>query len=97
MVVLLSIKFLVMLNLKRCLQKNLKHFAVYAGSVLNYITTLYIPIEKVLEEPENMDNSSITPGTLDVDKIARTFSTDGVCKMEFYYTTVDEKLFHEQW
>ena len=69
--------------------KNAKYFAVYAGSILNGITSLYIPAEGVLEEPENINSSPKIPGTLKVHKIARTSSTDGVCKMEFYYTTVE--------
>ena len=78
-------------------RKNVEHFTVYAGSILNGITSLYMPMEDVLEEPENMDNSPIIPGTLEVHKIACTFLTDGICKMEFCYTTMDEKPFHEQW
>ena len=77
--------------------KNTEHFAVYAGSILNGITSLYMPVEEVLEEPENINSSQRIPGTLEVHKIARTFSTDGICKMGFYYTVVDEKPFHEQW
>ena len=69
--------------------KNAKHFAVYAGSILNGITSLYIPVEGVLEEPENINSSPRIPGTLEVHKIARTSSTDGVRKMAFYYTAVE--------
>ena len=56
-----------------------------------------MPVEEVLEQPENINSSPRIPGTLEVHKIARTFSTDGICKMEFYYTAVDEKPFNEQW
>ena len=56
-----------------------------------------MPIEEVLEEPENTNSSPRIPGTLEVHKLVRTFSTDGICKMEFYYTAADEKPFHEKW
>ena len=55
-----------------------------------------MPIEEVLEEPENTNSSPRIPGTLEVHKLVRTFSTDGICKMEFYYTAADEKPFHEK-
>ena len=56
-----------------------------------------MPVEEVLEKPENIKSSLRIPGTMEVHKIARTFSRDGICKMEFCYTAVDEKPFHEQW
>ena len=55
-----------------------------------------MPIEEVLEEPENTNSSPRIPGTLEVHKLVRTFSTDGICKMEFHYTATDEKPFHEK-
>ena len=36
-------------------------------------------------------------GTLEVHKICRSILVDGVCKMEFFYTAVDEKPFHVQY
>ena len=49
-------------------------------------------IEEVLEEPENIDRSASIRATLEIHKIARTFATDGICKMEFHQITLDEKL-----
>ena len=77
--------------------RNTEHFAVYAGSILNGITSFYMPVEEVLGEPENTNGSPRTPGTLEIHKIPRTFSMDSICKIEFCYTAVDEKPFHEQW
>ena len=48
-------------------------------------------------EPENINSSPKFSDNLEVHKIARTFLTDDICKMEFHYTAVDEKPFHEQW
>ena len=61
--------------------KNAEHFAVYAGSILNGITSLYMLIEEVLEEP---DSSLRITGAMEVHKISRTFLTTGICRMEFY-------------
>ena len=77
--------------------KNAEHFAVYAGSILNGITSFYMPVEDVSGRARNVNSSPIIPGTLEFHKIARLFSTDGICKMEFYYTVVDQKPFDEHW
>ena len=59
--------------------KNAKHFSTYAG-----ITSLYMSVDEVLKEPENIVSSPKIPGTLKVYKIARFFTNDGVCKLDFY-------------
>ena len=41
--------------------KNAEHFAEYAVLILNDITSLYMPVEKVLEEPENINSSPRMP------------------------------------
>ena len=74
---------------------NAEHFAAHADAILNGIKSLYMPIVEVLEEPEDIEKSSPRiDGTLQVYKIARSFSTDGVCKLEFFKTVVDEQPFH---
>ena len=72
MVALLSIEFFVILNLEKC-KKNVEHFVVYAGSILNSITSLYISNEEVLKEPENIASFPRIFGNVEVHKIARTF------------------------
>ena len=67
---------------------NAEHFAVHADAILNGIKSLYMPIDEVLEEPEDIEQSS--------PRIARSFSIDGVCKLEFFKTAVDEQPFHVQ-
>ena len=76
--------------------KDAKHFSIYAGSILKGITSLHMPIE-VLKESENIISSPQIPGTLEVHKIARSFTNDGVCKLEFFRTAADSTPFHEQW
>ena len=49
-------------------------------------------------KPEDIDKSSPRiDGTLEVYKIARSFSTDGVCKLEFFKTAMDKQPFHLQY
>ena len=78
--------------------KNDEHFAAHADAILNGIKSLYISIDEVLKEPEDIEKSSPRiDGTLEVHKIARSFSTDGVCKLEFFKTAVDEQPLHVQY
>ena len=74
---------------------NAEHLAAHADAILNGIKSLYMPIDEVLEEPEDIEKSSPRiDGTLKAHKIARSFSTDGVCKLEFFKTVADEQPFH---
>ena len=68
--------------------KNAKHFTINADSILNGHYIYLQSNRKVLEQPENIDSSSRNSSTLEVHKIALTFSTDGISKMEFYYTAM---------
>ena len=77
---------------------NVEHFAAHADAILNGIKSLYMPTDEVLKEPEDIQKSSPRIyGTLEVHKIARSFSTAGVCKLEFFKTAVDEQPFHVQY
>ena len=56
-----------------------------------------MPIEEVLKEPENIISLSQIPGTLEVHKIARSFTNNDVCKLEFFCTAADSTYFQKQW
>lgn len=77
--------------------RDAEHFSSYANSILNGITSLYMPLEEVLTEPEDITTAPKIHGTLEVHKIERSFNADGVCKLSFFYTSADESPFHEQW
>ena len=77
---------------------NAEHFSAHADAILNSIKSLHIPTDEVLEEPEDIEKSSPRiDGTLEVHKIACSFSTDGVCKLELFKTVVNEQPFHVQY
>ena len=56
-----------------------------------------MPLEEALTETESISKAAKVPGTLEVHMIRRTFNSDGVCKLEFYHTAVDQSPLHEQW
>ena len=77
--------------------KNAEHFASYADSILNGITSLYMPLEELLTEPKSVSKAPKILGTLEVHMIRRTFNSDGVCKLKFYHTATNQSHFHEWW
>ena len=57
-----------------------------------------MPNDEVREEPEDIEKSSQRiDGTLEVHKIACSYSSDDVCKLEFFKTAVAEQSFHVQY
>ena len=70
---------------------NAEHFAAHTDAILNGIKSLYMPMDEVLEEPKDIEKSSPRiDGALEVHNSARYFSTDGLCKLEFFKKAVDE-------
>ena len=74
-----------------------EHFASYANKIITDISSLYMPLNEVLTEPDCVENAPKIAGTLEVHKIRRTFNSDGVCKLEFYRTANDESPFYSHW
>ena len=57
-----------------------------------------MPNDEVQEEPEDIEKSSQRiDGTLEVHKIACSYSSDDVCKLEFFKTAAAEQSFHVQY
>ena len=54
-------------------------------------------LEDVLNEPDHTGNAPKIAETLKVHKTVRSFNEDGTCKLQLFWTAVDEKLFLEQW
>ena len=77
--------------------ENAEHFATYVNRILNGITSVYMPLDDVLNEPDDTGNAPKIVGTLEIHKIVRSFNEDGICKLQFFQTAVDEAPFHEQW
>ena len=87
-----------MLKLGEVSITNIERFAAHADAILNGIKSLYMPIDEVLEEAKEIEESSPrTDGTLEAHKISRFFYTDGVYKLEFFKTAVDKQLFYVQY
>ena len=58
----------------KCLIKNGKDFAEYANKTINGITSIYMPINDLLTQPDNIENAPKIPETLSIHKVTRSFN-----------------------
>ena len=58
----------------KCLIKNAKDFVKYANKTINSITSIYMPINDLLTEPDNIENAPKIPETLSIHKVTRSFN-----------------------
>ena len=56
----------------KCLIKNAKDFLEYANKNINDITSICMPINELLTEPDNIENAPKIPETLSFDKVTRS-------------------------
>ena len=60
----------------KCLIKNAKHFAEYANKTISGITSIYITINELLTDSDNIENAPKIPETLSIHKVTRSFNED---------------------
>ena len=93
-----TIKHQVFRDVKSIKVSSAEHLEAHADAILNDIKLLYMTIDEVLEDPEDVEKSSLRiDGTLEVHKIFRSFAADGTCKLKFFKTVVDKQPFHIQY
>ena len=68
----------------KCLIKNAKGFAEYANKAINGITSTYVPINELLNEPDNIEGTPKIPETLSIHKVKRSFNEDNICFIDFF-------------
>ena len=73
-----------------------KPFAGRADKVVKGITSLYLPAEDVLIEPDDIDASPRIKHTLQIHMIKRFFDAQNVPYLQFFKMATDEKLFFRQ-
>ena len=56
----------------KCLIKNAKDFLEYANKSINDITSIYMPINELLTEPDNIEKAPKIPETLSFHKVTRS-------------------------
>ena len=81
-----TVKNVVFRNVKsgKAVINSPEEFANYAAELMPSISSLYLPMEQILEEPDNVVTAPAIPGTLKVHKVVRKFNENGVCFLEFF-------------
>ena len=78
---------------EKCVIDIPKQFAEYAESAVRGITSLYLPTEEVLKEPDDIGNSPRITDTLQIHIVKRCFDNRKVCFLEFYNLATDNEPF----
>ena len=80
----------------KCVIDTSKPFAGRADKVGKGITSLYLPAEDVLIEPDDIDTSPRIKHTLQIRMIKPFFDEQNVPYLQFFKMATDEKLFFTQ-
>ena len=81
---------------EKCIIGTPKQFAEYAERSVNGITSLYLPTEEVLKEPEDIESTRRIAATLQIHVVKRFFDNRKVCVLEFYHLTNDSEPYFTQ-
>ena len=81
-----TVKNVVFRNVKsgKALINSPKEFANCAAQLVPSISSLYLPLEEMIEEPDDVIAAPAIPGTLKIHKVVRQFNEHGVCSLEFF-------------
>ena len=77
--------------------KNVEEFSNYANTVVNGITSVYLPQNNVLTEPDDIEEAPKIPETLSIHIVVRGFNEDGICYFKFYFLSKDREPFSKQY
>ena len=80
----------------KCLIKNAKDSAEYANKTISGITSIYMPINKLLTQPDNIQNAPKIPETLSIYKLTRIFNEDNICFIDFFHVANGDNSFFTQ-
>ena len=80
----------------KCVIDTPKQFAEHADKSIKGITSLYLPSDEVMTEPDGMDLSPKIPETLKIHMIKCLFDHQKVSYIEFYKTASDPEPYFTQ-
>lgn len=73
-----------------------KEFAVAANEFVPSISTMFLPVIDIPEEPENVKSAPSIPGTLTIHQIKRKKNDQGVWFLEFFKLSTESEPFFTQ-
>ena len=65
-------------------------FAEYADITIRNIKSLYLPLDDVLQEPSKIDIASKIKSTLEIHRVRREFTIDGIAKLNFFEMALEK-------
>ena len=72
---------------------NPRQFSNHANKIIPSATTIYMPVEDVPDEPEEVTRAPAIPGTLKIHKIVRKMNA----QQEFYHLSNDKEFAYTQY
>ena len=63
--------------------KEFVDFASQLVSSITSLTSLYLLVEEIIEDPEEIACAPAIPGTLNIHKIVRKYNNRNICYLEF--------------
>ena len=73
-----------------------QEFSSYADKISDNITSLYMAVDEVLEEPAETEEAPAIPQTLQIHKVERTHDNNSVCCLKFYKIASDNEPMFKQ-
>ena len=80
---------------KKYLITNAKDFAEYANKTINGTTSICMPVNELLTEPDNIENVPKVSETLSIHKVT-SFNEDSICFIDFFCVANDDDPFFIQ-
>ena len=82
---------------EKCFNQNVEEFSNYANTVVNGITSVYLPQNDLLTEPDDIEEAPKIPETLSIHKVVQGLNEDGICYFKFYFLSKDSEPFFTQY
>ena len=80
---------------QKCFIQNAKEFSKYANTVVNGITSVYLPQNDLLTKPGDIGEAPKIPETLSIHKVVQGFNEDGINYLSFtIYPTAMSRSLH---
>ena len=71
-----------------------KEFSDAAQKLVPSITSVYLPLSKILEEPDDINEAPKIPETLQIRKVKRSYNLQGIPLIEFFKLSNEEIPYH---
>ena len=78
---------------EKCFIQNTEEFSNYRKTVVNGITSVFLPQNDLFTEPDKIEEAPKMPETLSIHEVVLGFNEDGIYFFTFYYLSNDSESF----